>query len=106
MRQKQDQDKRDLVEAQRCMSSIEAAAKRQYEEDQRAAQEVQKQRLGEWVSVHVAQDLRCINVLQLYQAACECYVSIQSALDHASCSMPAGPQLSANTQVWLVSGRG
>ena len=51
MRQKQDQDKRDLVESQRSMSSIEAAAKRQYEADQKAAQEAQKQRLGEWVSL-------------------------------------------------------
>ncbi|DBA86891.1 hypothetical protein WJX79_010006 [Trebouxia sp. C0005] len=49
MRQKQDQDKRDLVEAQRSMSSIEAKAQRQYEADRRAAQESLKQRLGEWV---------------------------------------------------------
>ena len=54
MRQKQDQDKRDLVESQRSMSSIEAAAKRQYAKDLKDAQEVQKQRLGEWVSVHAA----------------------------------------------------
>lgn len=54
MRQKQDQEKRDLVESQRSMSSIEAAAKRQYEADQKAAQELQQQRLGEWVSVQIA----------------------------------------------------
>ena len=53
MRQKQDQDKRDLVEAQRSMSSIEAKAQRQYEADQKAAQASLKQRLGEWVSVHL-----------------------------------------------------
>ena len=58
MRQKQDQDKRDLVEAQRSMSSIEAKAQRQYEADQRAAQESLKQRLGEWVSVHAAINLQ------------------------------------------------
>jgi len=58
MRQKQDQDKRDLVEAQRSMSSIEAKAQRQYEADQRAAQESLKQRLGEWVSVHAATNLQ------------------------------------------------
>ncbi len=57
MRQKQDQDKRDLVEAQRSMSSIEAKAQRQYEADQKAAQESLKQRLGEWVSVHAATNL-------------------------------------------------
>ncbi len=58
MRQKQDQDKRDLVEAQRSMSSIEAKAQRQYEADQRAAQESLKQRLGEWVSAHAATNLQ------------------------------------------------
>lgn len=51
MRQKQDQEKRDLVESQRSMSSIEAAAKRQYQADLKAAEESQKQRLGEWVSM-------------------------------------------------------
>lgn len=51
MRQKQDQEKRDLVESQRSMSSIEAAAQRQYKADQIAAQEATKQRLGEWVSM-------------------------------------------------------
>lgn len=51
MRQKQDQEKRDLVESQRSMSSIEAAAQRQYQADLKAAEESQKQRLGEWVSV-------------------------------------------------------
>lgn len=50
MRQKQDQEKRDLVESQRSMSSIEAAAQRQYQADLKAAEESQKQRLGEWVS--------------------------------------------------------
>lgn len=53
MRQKQDQEKRDLVESQRSMSSIEAAAQRQYQADLKAAEQSQKQRLGEWVSVHV-----------------------------------------------------
>ena len=51
MRQKQDQEKRDLVESQRSMSSIEAAAQRQYQADLKAAEESQKQRLGEWVSM-------------------------------------------------------
>ena len=51
MRQKQDQEKRDLVESQRSMSSIEAAAQRQYQADLKAAVESQKQRLGEWVSM-------------------------------------------------------
>lgn len=50
MRQKQDQSKRDLVEAQRSMSSIEAAAQRQYQADLKAAEELQQQKLGEWVS--------------------------------------------------------
>lgn len=52
MRQKQDQSKRDLVEAQRSMSSIEAAAQRQYQADLKAAEDLQKQKLGEWVSAH------------------------------------------------------
>lgn len=57
MRQKQDQEKRDLVESQRSMSSIEAAAQRQYQADLKAAEESKRQRLGEWVSVpfHVVQ---------------------------------------------------
>ena len=50
MRQKQDQSKRDLIEAQRSMSSIEAAAQRQYQADLKAAEDLQKQKLGEWVS--------------------------------------------------------
>lgn len=50
MRQKQDQAKRDLVESQRSMSSIEAAAQRQYQADLKAADESRKQHLGEWVS--------------------------------------------------------
>ena len=50
MRQKQDQSKRDLVEAQRSMSSIETAAQRQYQADLKAAEELQQQKLGEWVS--------------------------------------------------------
>lgn len=68
MRQKQDQDKRDLVESQRTMSSIEAKAQRQYEADQRAAQESQKKRLGEWVSVHAASNLQACttSVLRLH----------------------------------------
>ncbi|KAL3138161.1 hypothetical protein ABBQ38_005388 [Trebouxia sp. C0009 RCD-2024] len=49
MRQKQDQEKRDLVESQRSMSSIEAAAQRQYQADLKAAEESKRQRLGEWV---------------------------------------------------------
>lgn len=73
MRQKQDQDKRDLVEAQRSMSSIEAKAQRQYEADKRAAQESLKQRLGEWVSVHAATNLQarqlCHAVLRHRQAS-------------------------------------
>lgn len=52
MRQKQDQSKRDLVEAQRSMSSIEAAAQRQYQADLNAAEALQKQKLGEWVSAY------------------------------------------------------
>ena len=56
MRQKQDQEKRDLVESQRTMGSIEAAAKRQYAADQKAAEEAQKQRLGEWVSMQANGD--------------------------------------------------
>ena len=40
MRQKQDQDKRDLVESQRSMSSIAAAARRQYEAEQKAAEDL------------------------------------------------------------------
>jgi hypothetical protein len=64
MRQKQDQDKRDLVEAQRSMSSIEAKAQRQYEADQKAAQESLKQRLGEWVSVHAATNLQARPMLR------------------------------------------
>ena len=51
MRQKQDQEKLDLVESQRSMTSIEAAAQRQYQADLKAAEESQKQRLGEWVSM-------------------------------------------------------
>lgn len=51
MRQKQDQEERDLVESRRTMGSIEAAAQRQYQADLKAAEESQKQRLGEWVSL-------------------------------------------------------
>lgn len=78
MRQKQDQDKRDLVEAQRSMSSIEAKAQRQYEADQRAAQESLKQRLGEWVSVHAATNLQASK--KLVPCCAQIQAEITSAL--------------------------
>ena len=62
MRQKQDQEKRDLVDSQRSMSSIEAAAQRQYQADLKAAEESQKQRLGEWVSTHLSMDILSMRV--------------------------------------------
>ena len=62
MRQKQDQEKRDLVDSQRSMSSIEAAAQRQYQADLKAAEESQKQRLGEWVSMHLSMDILSMRV--------------------------------------------
>lgn len=52
MRQKADSDKKEAALAEATMSSIEAAAKRQYEKDLAAADAVAKSH-GEWVSLCV-----------------------------------------------------
>lgn len=49
MRKKADTQKREAAETATAMASIEAAAQAQYEADLRAAAELKRQTLGEWV---------------------------------------------------------
>ena len=83
MRQKQDQSKRDLVEAQRSMSSIEAAAQCQYQADLKAAEELQQQKLGEWVSA--------CSILRGARCGCDIGVDLPYMPNHAYSAKVAMP---------------
>ena len=52
MRKKSERDQKDKVATERAMQNIEAAARRQFEEDKAAEVAHKEASLGKWVSVN------------------------------------------------------